>query len=167
MTKNINKEKKGGENPMEKNNKLICCIGIIIVVFIIAGIGMLTQPNTQNNTQTTKQNSIKIPSGFEQVPGMKDGSLKNSFVESIVSYDGKTHIQMVNYTDTVYQDYVKEPFSNSGNELFEVVEWNGHKYILDYWTDDNGKVQSLLSDVQEFKNINNMKKVDMSNATSS
>ena len=147
---------------MEKDTLLKCCIGIIIVTLIIVGIGMMSNHNTtQNNTQNNTQNSIKIPSGFEQVPGMKDGSLKNTFVESIVSYDGKTHIQMVNYTDTVYQDYVKEPFSNSGNELFEVVEWNGHKYILDYWTDDNSKVQSLLSDVQDFKDINGMKKVNM------
>lgn len=152
---------------MENDTLLKCCIGIIIVTLIIVGIGMMNNHNTQNNTSDNKQNAIKIPSGFEQVPGMKDGSLKNSFVESIVSYDGKCHIQLVNYTDNAYQEYVKDPFSNSGNELFEVVECNGHKYILDYWTDDNSKVQSLLSDVKDFKNINNMKKVDMSNATSS
>lgn len=151
---------------MEKNNKILaCCIGVIIITLIIAGIGMLNHPtDNKSNTQPTN-NKLKIPSGFEQVPGMKDGSLKNTFVESIVSYDGKCHIQMVNYTDATYKEYTENPFANSGNELFKVVEWNGHKYILDYWTDDNGKIQSLLFDVQDFMKDNGMKEVDMTNST--
>ena len=133
----------GGKKIMEKNNKILaCCIGVIIITLIIAGIGMMNpNKNPQNNTsnKTDKVDFSFSGAGLSIAPDMEKGLLDNQTVAKYYDMeDGTTTVSVYKYSEDLWNECASD-----GN-YFKTITKNGNKYIVE------GVGKKSVEDVDKF-----------------
>ena len=126
----------------------------------------------------TDINNMKVPEGWEAIgsgsyheigdsPGQ--GSGQNMMIEKW--YDGLKDEYYQNITEDQYTVtdtgnntymYIDDLNQNAGS--FEVVEIDGEKYFVNFWTVDNMDVEEISDTslfMQEFNNLNNLEPVEV------
>ena len=57
-------------------------------------------------------NGFKVPLGYRPVPAMESNTLPQDQVGAFATADKKCHLDIYNYTDELYDTFIKEPEPN-------------------------------------------------------
>ena len=117
------------------NNKII--ISVLIILSLLLCV-CASSAATQG-----EWNGFKVPLGYRPVPAMESNTLPQDQVGAFATADKKCHLDIYNYTDELYDTFIKEP---EPNEIIKVVEIKDNKYMVIISGGDGNQQQADLDD---------------------
>lgn len=106
---------------------------------------------TTNAAYQGEWNGFKIPPGYKPVPAMESNTLPQDQVGAFSTPDTQYHLDIWNYTDDLYNTFIKEP---EPNEIIKVIEIKENKYMVII---SGGNSNQQQADLDDFVKENNGK----------